>query len=101
MKIVKTQSRWKLHRFGFPVALRFNDYHEFMNSKVEQWCKQHLGRETWMRDEKNRSGEWTTHWGSPTSQGRPYFIGFRDPGNITMLTLALSLELEKSADIFG
>ena len=102
MKIVKTQSRWKLYKHGFPVALRFDNYNEARNSNVENWCKEHLGQEVWMWEGNwHKKGSWATQWGKSTNAGRPYFVGFRDPGIITTLVLTLGLPVEKSANIFG
>lgn len=101
MKIVKTQSRWKLHEYGYPVAIRFDNYDDFRKSKVEDWCKDRFGSEGWMWNPNDRSKHWVTHWGSPSSTGRPYFVGFRDAGVITTLVLTLGLTVEKTADIFG
>jgi len=103
MKIVKTQSRWKLHQHGFPVALRFDSYNECMKSKVESWCKDNLGYQEWMWNPRHSDNRmWATHWGSANGRDstRPYFVAFRDASTITTLVLSLGLEVEKYADIF-
>ena len=102
MKIVKTQSRWKLHERGFPVAIRFDSYGECYHTKIEDWCKEHFGPQAWYwGSQSENAGVWMTLWGKSSRNERPYFIGFRDPAYITTLVLAKGEAIQSYADIFG
>lgn len=92
MKIVKTHKGWKLHQLGFPVAIRFDNYNKEV-AEVEQWLRANMGSEFLYS-----SGRWKSHWGrgsytmSPDGYSkewnRPYFIGFKDEAEITLVMLA-------------
>ena len=86
MKVVKTQSRWNLHKAGFPVALRFEGWQECRESGIEAWLRDHLGKECWW---DGASGDWRSAWGrAPNSSSpRPYYIGLRNEAAVTMILL--------------
>lgn len=84
MKVVKVQPRWKLADYGMTVALRF-DYHTREAERIRRWLATNRGPEPWTT---NNWGQWRTHWGKPNSHSkRPYFIGLRDPEDVSLILL--------------
>lgn len=87
-KIVKTHSRWKLNKDGFPIALRFDSWGDCRDSGVERLCKDRLGQEAFWQ-----KGEWKSQFGTSRNNGpRPYFIGFRNEAVISMILLSISVD---------
>lgn len=96
MKIVKTNSRYHLHRMGFPIALKFGPEDGNLQShNVRWWLTERYGEEPWpMWEKKNhpwcsKMGRWSRKKGVDT------FIGLKDESIITALVLALDLNVVK------
>lgn len=89
MKLVKVQRRWKLHEYGFPVALRFDNWSMDIQ-RIEDWLRQNYGSEF------TSYPNWKSHWGKGSYTtvnlnkvfNRPYFIGLRSEADATVLLLA-------------
>jgi hypothetical protein len=88
MKVVKTRQGQRLHRMGFPVALKFENLES--SREATDWLTEHYGAEPWMTSEKRYHtwcsllGRWTRKTGAAT------FVGVKDERMITTLLLALS-----------
>lgn len=95
MKIVKTNSRYRLHKMGFPIALKFNSHGAHNVYAVMVWLSERYGPEPWAQGEK-RHHSWCSIMGKwSRKKGQDTFIGIKDESVITALVLALGLEVVK------
>lgn len=82
MKLIKVQSRWKLHTAGMAVALRFDHWCPEAQD-IEEWLRLHYGQE---RMGYTRGNAWKSHWPrTAPSRSRPYFVGLCNEELATVL----------------
>jgi hypothetical protein len=95
MKIVKTHKHWKLHQYGYPVALRWqcrvlpNEYY-----KILEWLNENRGQEAlfgWHHENPNY--QWCRDYGRSKrwQDAPPTFIGLRNEADVSLILLSANL----------
>lgn len=85
MKVVKVQSRWKLHQCGMTVAFRFSSWNRDA-IEIEKWLRANRGEGEWLYE--NRGRLWKTHYGDVDRYGRRVImIGLRNPEDVSLILL--------------
>jgi hypothetical protein len=92
MKLVKLNSKYKLHRFGYTHALRFDGrfIERPLIEKIEAYLKSvYPGTGTWECSQKYPKTMWAIHWPplNCATFSRPYWIGFKNEEDATMCIL--------------
>ena len=92
MKVVKLNRRFRMHKeHGHTVALRFNTWGDRAR-EVERVTKDTFGSQyTWNTDDYEY---WRGYFGKANtghrSFGRPYWITFRNPADLTLIMMKLN-----------
>jgi hypothetical protein len=94
MKIVKLNGRYKLHRDGFTVALRFKNRREFYQTNVYSILYEMYGDKAWYNPSGVLCGNergWAMYQGAGSGSGRVCWVGLRNEVDITMILLRASV----------
>jgi hypothetical protein len=83
MKIIRIDRRFRVHKQGFTVALRFDNYRD--GRDYDRACYRIFGSPYYPTIEPI----WKDYFGRRCRESRVYYIAFRDEKYITWLQLAM------------
>ena len=97
MKIVKTRKHWRLHRAGYPVAIRFNSYSQSSGLvKIKKWLTERYGAGQLMLEYgADDEFQWASQMVRPKRWNQPYtyFVGLRHEADVSTMLLSLGDQL--------